>query len=139
LGSMKIMAVDFGTRRIGLALADTRLQTVVPLEGFSHRSLDRNIRILGERAVAHDVDRIVVGYPLNMDGSESEMSRRVVNFSRKLEKTLEIRVDLADERLTTFEAREKLNQVPGGCRKMKEKIDSAAAVLILEDYLETLK
>jgi len=141
---MKILAIDPGTKRVGLAACDemgltTRLLPVLDLKKNS-----RWIQDLVELVVAEGFAKVLLGLPLNMDGSEGEPSKRSRRLANSLQKKLteqgwEGSVDLWDERLTSFEAEDRLRQrgVPKG--KAKEFLDSLAAQIILEDFLRSQK
>lgn len=134
---MIILAVDLGSKRIGLALGNTDLQTVIPLDYIPHRSGGEDVKRIKKIISEFGVEKVLIGCPLNMDGSPSEMSRWAVNFSRRLRENLEVEVELVDERLSTFEARQELSQIPGGRRRIRDRIDAAAAAVFLRDYMET--
>ncbi|MGC8761562.1 MAG: Holliday junction resolvase RuvX [Bryobacteraceae bacterium] len=135
----RILALDVGRRRIGLAIA-LEGAAVHGLTALVRRSPAEDIarlrRIAGERGVT----RFVVGLPLNMDGTESAMTREVRSFAERLARETGIEVVYQDERLTSFEAEERLRQRGMNLKKMLEAkrrgaVDELAAVLILEDHL----
>ena len=138
---MKIAAVDYGRKRIGLAVCD-------PL-GITVRGLD-TIRVTGAppetiAAVAkalkeEDVERVVVGLPLHDDGRESERSREARAFAAELAKVVGVEVVFHDEGLTTWEAEEAIKATGERVRDAKKRgeVDRAAAVVLLRSYLRTL-
>jgi len=135
----RILALDVGRRRIGLAIAleGSAAHGLAALERRSEREdIARLQRIAAERKVA----RFIIGLPLNMDGSESEMAREVRRFGERLERETGIEVVYQDERLTSAEAEDRLRQRGMSLKKMLEAkrkgaVDQLAAELILEDYL----
>jgi putative Holliday junction resolvase len=131
-----ILALDLGKKRIGMALGNTELSTVIPLDYIPHRTRTEDFNHVKKIVAEYNVEKILIGHPLNMNGSPSEMSRWAANFSRCLRKYLDLEVELVDERLSTFEARQVLAQIPNGLRRSGDKIDAAAAAVFLRDYME---
>ena len=135
---MRILGIDYGDRHIGLAVSDPLGLTAQPLGTYDIRADDReNRRFFRDLAVKWDIKRIVLGYPLRMDGSAGTRAAKTETFAAWLRKTLELPVDLWDERLTTREA---LHLLAG--RKLKGKTkkdveDQVSAVIILAAYLES--
>ncbi|MBI4881042.1 MAG: Holliday junction resolvase RuvX [Planctomycetes bacterium] len=133
----RILAIDYGRRRIGLAACDPLGITAQPIgahEGTPEEALAAILRLCAER----QVERIVVGLPLNMDGSEGEMAREVRGFAAKLAQATRLPVDFSDERLTSWEAEGRLREM-GRRRKRKGdkgRVDAMAAAQILRDYLD---
>ncbi|HYB91607.1 MAG TPA: Holliday junction resolvase RuvX [Candidatus Binataceae bacterium] len=127
------MAVDLGKRRIGLAISEGA--GAYPLGTFERRSLSRDLREIATRLESRGVCRLVVGLPLNMDGSEGPAARSARAFAGKLGAALALPVDLFDERLTSIEAEHRLaGSVPAG--RKRAAIDAVAAAIILEGWLE---
>jgi len=131
---MAILGIDFGARRIGLAIADSLESPALPLTTIDRVSPLRDLDRIGAAIRSRGVHQIVVGLPLNMDGSEGPMARAARNFGARLGTHLGLPVDYADERLTSFEARERLRDRSAG-RARKTPIDAIAATLILEEWL----
>lgn len=135
---MRILGLDYGTKTVGVAVTDTLGITVQPLETITRDSDSKirpTLRRIEEIIESMGVEEIVLGMPLNMDGSEGERAMRSRQFADIIERRTGLPVHLLDERLTTVEAEEIL----GACGIMKKDykryVDSAAAVLILEDYV----
>lgn len=135
---MRILGLDYGTKTVGVAVTDTLGITVQPLETITRDSDSKirpTLRRIEEIIESMGVEEIVLGLPLNMDGSEGERAMRSRQFADIIERRTGLPVHLLDERLTTVEAEEIL----GACGIMKKDykryVDSAAAVLILEDYV----
>ena len=103
---MKILAIDFGKKRLGFALGDTSINTALPLKQIDRKNSAQDIQYIKDLIAEYDVEKVVTGYPLHMDGSKSKLSVAVENFSRSLRKKANIPVDFNDERLTSFEAEE---------------------------------
>lgn len=135
----RILALDVGQRRIGLAIA---LESGMAhgLAALQRRSPAADIERLKRIAEERRVERFVVGLPLNMDGTESAMTREVRSFAERLARETGLEVVYQDERLTSFEAEQRLQQRGMSLKKMLEAkrrgtVDELAAILILEDYL----
>lgn len=133
-GRGRILAVDYGRRRIGLALSDELRMTVRPLEILEHTNRRHDLRRLREIARQHAVGLILVGHPLYLEGTAGEMATEAERFARRLARELGIPVYLADERLTSWEAR-KVARSFGQAPDSKHDHDDIAAAIILRDYL----
>ncbi len=134
---MKIVALDIGEKRIGVAISSEN-SAVFPLQTIFRKNLEQDLETILEVIQEYSLKKLVVGFPYNMDGTESAQSKKIKNFVKILEKFLkeknvDLSIEFADERLTSWEAREKLSGKKA--KKNKEAIDAIAACLILEDYL----
>lgn len=135
----RIVALDVGRRRIGLAIA-LEGGAAHGLSALTRRSVAEDIARLRRIAEERRVTRFVLGLPLNMDGSVSAMTREVRSFGERLARETGVEVVYQDERLTSFEAEERMRQRGMSLKKMlaakrRGALDEVAAVLILEDYL----
>jgi putative holliday junction resolvase len=131
----RILAIDYGRKRIGLALSDELQLIAQPLAVLTRTNRQNDIRRLREICRKHQVARIVVGHPIHLTGAVSEMAHEATRFAARLGKHLSIAVELVDERLTSWEAAQtrpasKLSD------RLSRPIDDVAAALILRDYLE---
>lgn len=131
---MSILAIDYGKKRIGIAVSSTFIAT--PLESILADKPETVFAKISEIIKEYSVGKIVVGLPLNMNDTESEMTKEVRSFAGEIEKKFGLKVDFADERLTSRDAESKLALSEKNWRKRKKKIDSAAACLILQNYLD---
>jgi putative holliday junction resolvase len=133
------MALDFGTKAIGVALSDELQLTARPLTTLRRDKL-KFVEVL-ERLAAfvteHEVGRLVVGLPLNMDGTRGPATSRVESFIAELRRHITIPIQTIDERLTSYEADELLRARGANQRERRAKSDEYAALLILQDYLAT--
>lgn len=140
--SKRYLGIDWGHRRLGLAYADEDLQIVFPLPSLSvqneKQALDELQKLMGLKRI----DYVVIGYPLHMDGSEGERTRVVACFANRLQELTKVPYSLSDERLTTYEAiqsvslhRKKQTLKDAQKDRQSGKVDSRAAVIILQDYL----
>jgi putative Holliday junction resolvase len=133
---MAIIAIDFGKRRIGLAIAESALSVAYPLGIITRSSWDEDLKQLQGWITSRAASQLVVGLPLNMDGSEGSSARAARTFGGRLAAHLHLPVDYVDERLTSFEARERLLN-HGSKRRRKTSVDAVAATIILEEWLTT--
>lgn len=136
---MKVLAIDYGDARTGIAVSDpTGL-----LAGFTtvihSRSPKEVARRIGELAQAHGVQRLVMGYPRNMDGTEGPRAALYRDFAALVERVTGMAPVLWDERRTTVDAHRILTETGNRGRRRKEKVDAVAATLILEGYLGFLR
>src|SRR5262245_10506558 len=134
---MRIMALDVGEKNIGVAVSDELLQTAHGRPTLRRTSWDDDVRHLQRLVEENEVQTIIVGKPLHMGGQESRQSQRMKQFATKLSKTLGLPVILWDERLTSFEAEQRLEEAGLNWRERKKHVDKVAAMLILQDYLDS--
>lgn len=132
---MIIAGLDVGTRRIGIAIADTLTALARPLTVVERRSTLLDIESVRRILATHDATRAIFGLPLNMDGSEGPIARHVRNFAARFSEITGIPVEFYDERLSSFEAKTRLAGHLGK-RGRKQAIDAVAAAVILEGWLE---
>ena len=134
--SRRILAVDYGRKKIGLALSDELGITAQPLLTFSRTNRRNDLRRLREICTKHSVARILVGHPLHMSGEASPMADEAALFAERLQKVLGIEVELVDERLTSWEAAQTMAEVKSSSRRKRASLDDVAAAVLLRDYLE---
>ncbi|MCK4519122.1 MAG: Holliday junction resolvase RuvX [Candidatus Omnitrophica bacterium] len=133
---MRIMGLDVGSVRIGIALSDKTRTIAQSFKTITRSAFDSDIQALKKIAIDNDVSHIVIGLPLNMDGTLSKQTEAVLEFSRAVQEKIGLPVDNYDERLTSKEAESALILENLSRRKRKQKIDKVAACLILQNYLE---
>jgi putative Holliday junction resolvase len=126
----RVLALDYGQKRIGLALSDDARLTAQPLAALIRTNRRDDVTRLRARIREHGVAELVVGLPLHLDGTISEMSDEVRRFAERLQKHLGLPVHLVDERLTSWDAEN--SRAETGSRKDR---DSLAAAIILRDFL----
>jgi putative Holliday junction resolvase len=131
---MRYLAIDYGTKRTGLAICDPAETIVSPLAVIE---TEKNLlkEILGV-INSENVGAIVLGLPLNMDNSEGFQAKLVLKFAEKLRKSLQIPVHLQDERLSSFEAENKLYSVNMKRSRVVKRLDAVSAAGILDAFLE---
>jgi putative Holliday junction resolvase len=129
----RILALDYGTKRIGVALSDELRWTAQPLETFERRTLDRDVaRIVSN---THEVGEVVLGFPLQLDGREGPAILAMRDFASRLEQGLPVPLVLWDERLTTKAAEDLLIAADVSRKKRKGTVDRVAAAILLQSYL----
>jgi putative Holliday junction resolvase len=129
------MALDVGDRRIGIAVTDALGMTVQGRPTRVRTRLDDDIEHIRELVEENSVAELVVGYPVRMDGSSSRQTAKTENFAKELKSALSIPIVFWDERLTSFTAEQRLEEMGLDWRKRRKHVDEFAATLILEDYL----
>jgi putative holliday junction resolvase len=132
----RILAIDYGRNRIGLALSDELQITAQPLLTLLRTNRRNDLRRLREICREHGVARILLGHPLHITGETGEMADEAAQYAVRLQKELGIEVTLADERLTTWEAEQILAQSKSPSRRKKSSIDDVAAAVLLREYLD---
>ena len=138
---MRILGIDYGEARVGIAITDQLNITVQGLETIQRNGSDKVIlRRLDEIFEKYEVDTIVVGMPLNMNGTMSERAKITEQFVHKLKcKYNKMEIHTIDERLTTVEAHKTMNFLEVNKNKKKNIVDTISAGYILETYLNKLK
>ena len=138
---MRSLGIDYGEARVGIAVTDELNITVQGLETIQRNGSDKVIlKRLDEILNQYEIDTIVVGMPLNMNGTISERAKITEQFIHKLKcKYNKIKIETIDERLTTVEAHKTMNFLNVNKNKKKNIVDTISAVYILETYLNKLK
>lgn len=135
---MRILGLDHGTRRIGVALSDEMRLIAQPLEYIPSEPFAEFVERLGKILREQNVELVVIGLPRNMDGSYGPAAEKVREFVQALAAKINVPIKLWDERLTTVQAQRVLIQ--GGTRRQqrKQKVDQIAAAILLQSYLDSL-
>lgn len=139
-----ILAIDYGQKRYGLALSDESGVTSRPFATWTRINRRRDLARFRELARQQRVRRIVVGLPLHLDGSASKMSEEAKSFAARVEKALGLPVEMMDERLSSWEAKQTSSSIQSrrqgnssrSGRTRKTALDDVAAAVILRDYLD---
>ncbi|MCH5203193.1 MAG: Holliday junction resolvase RuvX [Oscillospiraceae bacterium] len=132
---MRILAVDYGDSRTGLAISDKGEILASPLMTVFEKDFDKCIALVAENAEKNGAELIVVGDPINMNGTRGPRSEKCRLFAEKLKEASGIEVVMWDERSTTVSAISIMNENNKRGKKRKEALDQAAAAIILESYL----
>ncbi len=133
---MKILAVDYGKARTGLAISDAGERLASPLTVIAQRDPERLVQQIAQIAGEQKAELLVVGLPKNMDGSEGESAQNARSFAERLERASGLAVELRDERGTTVSAHGYLNQTDTRGKKRKAVVDAVAATIILQEFLD---
>lgn len=138
---MRILGLDYGSVTVGVAVSDAMLMTAQGIEVIRRKSdnkLRQTLARIEELIREYDVDRIVLGYPKNMDNSIGVRAEKSEEFAQMLERRTGLKVILWDERLTTVAAHQVLNEGNVSLKKKMQVVDKLAAVFILQGYLDFL-
>jgi len=131
------MALDVGDKTIGVAISDALLLTAQARPTVRRKDIAADIEKLRRLAQENEVHEVVVGQPLHMDGQPSPQSQKVARFAEQLRKVLDLPIIFWDERLTSFEAEQHLEQMGLNWRQRREQVDKIAAMIILQNYLDS--
>ena len=123
---MQILAIDFGLKKVGLAIGNTLTKTSMPISTIFYKSKQELFNLLEKHVIEWKPEFIIIGNPLNMDQTESEMSKLAEKFSTQFSKKFNLAVELVDERLSSFEAKEFAED---------DNLDAMAAKLILDSWM----
>lgn len=135
----RILAIDPGTKRVGIAVCDELRLIATPLPAIDRKSWKKLLGKVQAVIAKYDAAALVIGLPLNTDGSESSMSREARNLASKFQLSLSVPVFLQDERVTSYEARRNLWDRGVSVEDTKKFVDSEAAAIILGDFLGRLR
>ena len=138
---MRILGLDFGTKTVGVAVSDELLITAQGVEIIRRKAptkLRQTLARIDELVGEYDVEKIVLGYPKNMNNTEGERCERTQEFKEMLEKRTGLEVVLWDERLTTVSADNAMMEMGIRRENRKEYVDEIAAIFILQGYLDFL-
>jgi len=138
-----ILAIDYGLKRVGLAISDPERSFAFPCDVIENKSYDYLISQINNLILEREVDLILVGMPYNMNKSNSdmiknEMEKNVELFINQLQKSIKVPLKTVDERLSSFAAEERLKEAGLSAKKSKKYIDSEAARLLLEEFIHNL-
>ena len=138
--NMRILGIDYGDARTGIAITDALNITAQGLETIYNNGNDKIIlKKIDELLEKYEIETIVVGYPLNMNGTKSERTEVTEKFIHKLKcKYNKLKIKLIDERLTTVAAHKTMNLLDVNKNKKKNIVDTISAVYILETYLKSV-
>jgi len=133
---MKVLGVDYGEKRTGIAISDDLGLIANPIKTITETNKTCLINEILQIIKENNIEKVIVGKPLNMNGTEGMRVQKTIEFADDLEKQAKIHVELIDERLTTVTAHNILNETGlNGSKKRKNIIDTLSAVIILQQYL----
>ena len=132
----RILALDFGEKRIGVAVSDPLNIIAQSVGTIERKGIKNDLKKVGELVKEYEARKIIVGLPLNMDGTEGKSANRAMDFVKELKKEIQVEVEMLDERLTTAQGERVLLEADMSRRKRKQTLDKIAAQLILQNYLD---
>jgi len=138
---MRYLGLDLGTKTLGVAISDATLTIAASLKTirFEENNYDQALLELKDLVKEYNVEKIILGFPKNMNNTVSESGERTLKFKEKLESEFNVAVIMQDERLSTVEATNYMIEANTSRKKRKVKIDSVAANIILQTYLDKEK
>lgn len=136
---MRILGIDYGDARVGVAVSDLMGFTAQGVGTVKNTGMKKLIAELGEIIKKYNPEKIVIGLPKNMDGTEGFRAEATYKFAKHLEDVFKGEIIFRDERLTTVGAQRFLNETNTRGKKRKGVIDTVSACLILEGYLNSVK
>jgi putative Holliday junction resolvase len=131
----RLLALDLGTKRVGVAVCDELQMTTQPLPPLKRTNWKELLRQISDLRHSFDAQGVVIGLPLNLDGTEGDAARESRRIARNLALSLAVPVHLQDERLTSRAAEESLRDAGVNDRELAARLDSEAAALILRDFI----
>jgi putative holliday junction resolvase len=134
---MRVLAIDHGTKRMGIALSDETATIAQPLEFIPAEPFNDFLTRLKQLLTEKQVDQILIGMPRNMDGSYGPAALKVQEFVAVLKETIAVPIKTWDERLTSAQANRMLIQAEVRRDKRKQRVDAAAAAILLQSYLDS--
>ena len=132
----RILALDFGEKRIGVAVSDPLNIIAQSVGTIERKGIKNDLKKVGELVKEYEAGKIIVGLPLNMDGTEGKSANRAMDFVKELKKEIQVEVEMLDERLTTAQGERVFLEADMSRKKRKRNLDKIAAQLILQNYLD---
>ena len=132
----RLLGIDYGTVRIGLALSDPTGTLASPLQFLENQSTQQVTQALSELIQTHQITAIIIGLPRNMDGTYGPSAQKVRDFISQIQKDILLPITPIDERLTTAQASKQLMGIGLSQKQLRKKVDSSSACLILQQYLD---
>ena len=132
----RLLGIDYGTVRIGLALSDPIGILATPLSFLDNNSPSQVISAITGLIETHQITGLVIGMPRNMDGTYGPSAQKVRDFIAQIQKSISLPITPIDERLTTAQASKQLSGIGLNQKQLRKKVDSSSACLILQQYLD---
>ena len=132
----RLLGIDYGTVRIGLALSDPTRTLASPLPFLENNSPQQVTQALSELIQTHQISALIIGLPRNMDGTYGSSAQKVRDFISQIQKDIPLPITPIDERLTTAQASKQLTGIGLNQKQLRKKVDSSSACLILQQYLD---
>ncbi len=135
----KILGLDIGTKRVGVAISDELYFLAHPLKTIPYKGFNALVEELEELITQYSITKIVIGVPYTLQGNVSKKTEQILHLIKKLQKQLNLPIVEIDESLSTRRAHQALHQVGKKPSKKRKQIDQIAAVFILQDYLDSIR
>ncbi len=132
----RLLGIDYGTVRIGLALSDPTRTLASPLPFLENNSPQQVTQALSELIQTHQISALIIGLPRNMDGTYGPSAQKVRDFISQIQQDIPLPITPIDERLTTAQASKQLAGIGLNQKQLRKKVDSSSACLILQQYLD---
>jgi putative holliday junction resolvase len=132
----RILSLDFGEKRIGVAVSDALNIIAQSVGTIERKGIKNDLKKIKDLVQEYAAEILIVGLPLNMNGTEGKSANRAIDFVNELKKEIDIRVEMVDERLTTAQGERIFLEADLSRKKRKKNIDKIAAQLILQNYLD---
>jgi len=132
----RLLGIDYGTVRIGLALSDPTGILATPLPFLDNNSPSQVISAMTALIETHQITGLVIGMPRNMDGTYGPSAQKVRDFIAQIQQSISLPITPIDERLTTAQASKQLSSIGLSQKQLRKKVDSSSASLILQQYLD---
>jgi putative Holliday junction resolvase len=136
---MKILALDIGTKRIGVAKANTLISVAMPVKVINRETEEKDLKEIEDILTEYQIDKILLGLPINLNGKEEHFAKYVRKFGDILKKKFNKEIIYWDERLSSVSAERALNEGRIYGKKRKNKVDKIAATIFLQNYLDYLQ
>ncbi len=136
---MRMMALDFGSKTIGVAVSDELGMTAQGLKTIKRKTMKEDLAELRRIIDQYGIERIVIGLPKNMNGTLGEQAERVIHWVDRIKDEIPVPIETWDERFSTVEASRRLLEADVSRKKRKRVIDKLAAVIILQGYLQQFR
>jgi len=133
---VRVLGLDIGEKRIGVAVSDPGGRVATPVSVISAEEAVRDGRVLRRVVDDYEVDLVVVGLPLSLDGTEGPQARRVRAQAQKLAQFLPVTMQFVDERLSSSEAKRRMQEAGADERRQRGSVDMVAASILLQNYLD---
>ena len=133
----RILSLDFGEKRIGVAVSDSLNIIAQSVGTIKRKGIKNDLKKIEELVKEYEAGKIIVGLPLNMDGTEGKSAKRAMDFVKELKKETQVEVEMLDERLTTAQGERIFLEADMSRKKRRENLDKIAAQLILQNYLDS--
>lgn len=134
---MRILGIDYGTKRTGLAISNDKETMALPHSVIETEDPSEKLSAISDIARSENIGKIVIGIPYKYDGSLGERAKTVLEFAEALKKELSLSVETYDERLSSVEAAERLRELNLNRKNKRKRINAVAAQLILQGYLDS--